>query len=113
MLACVAMVQGGVRVLNVRCIYLKAKRNPTWHTQVSKVCCLHVTGLLLEDCCAATGKRVHVGRDGTNGHMAGTSRLQDGMVIPRGGVGGHWSWNTERKRLNVGVGGEPETVDLS
>lgn len=43
---------------------------------------LHVAGLLLEDGRAAAGERVHVGRDGADGDVAGTGRLQDGMVIP-------------------------------
>lgn len=54
-------------------------------TQVSEVGCLHVAGLLFEDGCAATCERVHVSRDGADGHVARAGRLQDGMVISRRG----------------------------
>lgn len=58
-------------------------------TQVSEVGCLHVAGLLFEDGRAAARERVHVRGDGADGHVARASRLQDGMVIPRGGDGQH------------------------
>lgn len=58
-------------------------------TQVSEVGCLHVARLLFEDGRAAARERVHVSRDGADGHVARAGRLQDGMVISRRGVEQH------------------------
>lgn len=70
-----------------------------WRTQVSEVGCLHVAGLLFKDGSAATRERVHVCRDGADGHVAWAGRVQDGMMIPRGGVGQHCSacWEEDFK----------------
>lgn len=70
-------------------------------TQVSEVGCLHMAGLLFEDGRAATRERVHVGRDGADGHVARPGCLQDGMVVPCGGVGQHrracWGRRVKKK----------------
>lgn len=47
------------------------------------MCCLHVAWLFLEDGGSTAGKRVHVGRDGTDGHVAGPRSFLDGIVVPR------------------------------
>ena len=62
-------------------------------TEIPEVFSLHMAWLLLENGCAPTGKRVHVGGDGVDGHVAGPSRFLDGMVVPgawRRGVGTGW-----------------------
>lgn len=47
------------------------------------MCSLHVARLFLEDGGAAAGKRVHVGGDGVDGHMARPGSLLDGIMVPQ------------------------------
>lgn len=80
------------------------------HTQIPKVCSLHVAGLFLEDGRASAGEGVHVCRDGVDCHMAGTRHLQDGMVVTEamgGGVGACWGYQGwgygEEEGGNIGI----------
>lgn len=77
-------------------------------TQISKVCRLHVTWLLLEDGGATAGKGVHVGRDGVDGHMAGPGSFLNGMVIPHSSwwrvrAGCSCEWVTENRQKKHGA----------
>ena len=71
-------------------------------TEISKVCSLHVARLFLEDGGATPGERVHVGRDGVDGHMAGPGCFLDGMVVPQ----------AERWRVRAGRSCERRTENM-
>lgn len=86
-----------------------------WRTEVSEVGCLHVTGLLFEDGCAATRERVHVSRDGADGHMTRAGRLQDRMVIPWRRVGRHYRacWEEKKKKTERTIKFELELINIT
>lgn len=76
-------------------------------TEISKVRRFHVARLLLEDGGATTGKGVHVGRDGVDGHVARPSSFLDGMVVPHSWrLRAGWSCEQRMKerKQNLGEG---------